>query len=105
MATEKRYYSDLAIRPGEYLEEVLSELKMTKGQLARRMKRPAAKLSQIFKGAKKITADTALELEAAVKVPAHIWLGLQMEYDLVLARRRKKNTPGETRVIPARAAV
>ncbi len=86
--TTKVYYSDLAIPPGEYLEEVLHELGMSKTELARRMGRPAPKLSAIIKGAKAITAETALQLERVLKVPAHIWMGLESEYRLVLARKK-----------------
>ncbi|HEY6000187.1 MAG TPA: HigA family addiction module antitoxin [bacterium] len=82
-------HSDLAIPPGEYLEEVIGELGMTKDELATRMARPATKLSQIFKGEKAITADTALQLEKVVGVPAHIWLGLESEYRLSLVRQEK----------------
>ncbi|MGB2927275.1 MAG: HigA family addiction module antitoxin, partial [Desulfobacterales bacterium] len=87
MVTNKDIYSDLAIPPGEYLEEVLYELGMTKDELARRMGRPATKLSPIFKGEKAITPETALQLEQVVGVPAHIWLGLETEYRLTLARQ------------------
>jgi HTH-type transcriptional regulator/antitoxin HigA len=78
--------SDLAVPPGEYLEEVLEELCMTNNELAKRMDRPAPKLSTIFKGEKAITPDTVLRLERVVGVPAHIWIGLESEYRLALAR-------------------
>jgi HTH-type transcriptional regulator / antitoxin HigA len=87
MVTEKAIHSNLAIPPGEYLEEVLGELGMTKDELAHRMGRPATKLSPIFKGEKAITPDTALQLEMVVGVPAHIWTGLEAEYRLTLARQ------------------
>jgi HTH-type transcriptional regulator/antitoxin HigA len=90
MATDVDTHSDLAIPPGEYLEEVLDELGMTKDELARRMSRPASKLSPIFKGDKAITPETALQLEMVVGVPAHIWLGLEGEYRLALARRESE---------------
>lgn len=89
MATEVAVHSDLAIPPGEYLEEVIGELGMTKDELATRMARPASKLSPIFKGDKSITPDTALQLEKVVGVPAHIWLGLESEYRLTLARQQE----------------
>ena len=90
MATNTSLYSDLPIHPGEYLEEVIDELAMTKDELARRMGRPATKLSPIFKGKKAITPDTALQLEDVVGVPAHIWTGLEAEYRLVLAKQEEK---------------
>ena len=88
MPTKKHIESDLAIPPGEYLEEVLEEIGMTKTELARRMNRPAPKLSAIIKGTKSITAETALQLERILKVPAHIWMGPESEYRLVLARQK-----------------
>ena len=88
MVTNQEIYSDLPLPPGEYLEEVIEALGMSKDELAKRMNRPAPKLSAIFKGAKAITPDTALQLEKVVGVPAHIWTGLEAEYRLTLARRQ-----------------
>jgi len=90
MMIEQDIHSDLAIPPGEYLEEVLVELGMTKDELAKRMDRPAPKLSAIFKGRKAITPETALRLEKVVGVPAPIWTGLESEYRLALARIQEK---------------
>jgi len=87
METNKGIYSDLAIPPGEYLEEVLEELGMSKNELAKRMGRPASKLSHIFKGEKAITPETAIQLENAVGVPAHVWIRLESQYRLTLARQ------------------
>jgi len=86
MMTDRSDHSDLAVPPGEYLAEVLDELGMRKDELAKRMDRPAPKLSAIFKGEKAITPDTALRLEGVVGVPAHIWTGLESEYRLALDR-------------------
>lgn len=82
--------SDLAIPPGEFLAEVIADIGMTKDDLARRMARPASKLSAIFGGDKAITPDTALQLEKVLGVPAHLWLGLESEYRLTLARQQSK---------------
>jgi HTH-type transcriptional regulator/antitoxin HigA len=87
MMTKFAPQSDLAIPPGEFLEEMLDELGMTKDDLARRMGRPASKLTPIFKGEKAITPETALQLEQVLGVPAHIWTGLESEYRLTLTRR------------------
>lgn len=89
METNQEVYSDLPIPPGEYLEEVIEDLGMSKDELAKRMNRPAPKLSAIFKGEKAITPDTALQLEKVVGVPAHVWTGLEAEYRLALARRHQ----------------
>lgn len=90
MVTEKGIQSNQAIPPGEFLEEVIQELGMSKDDLAHRIDRPATKLSGIFKGERAITSDTALRLEKAVGVPAHIWVGLEAEYRLTLARQEER---------------
>jgi len=90
MATNRELHSDLPIPPGEYLEEVLEELDMSKAELARRMGRPATKISAIFKGEKAITPETAMQLEKVVGVPANIWLGMESEYRLALARQAEE---------------
>lgn len=90
MATERELHSDLPIPPGEYLEEVLEELGMSKAELARRMGRPATKMSLMFKGEKAITPETAMQLEKVVGVPANIWLGMEFEYRLALARQAEE---------------
>ncbi len=89
MAT-KEIYSDLPIPPGSFLEEVLDDLGMSKEELAKRMDRPASKLTAIFKGDKAITPETALQLEKVTSVPAHIWTELESEYRLTLARTHEK---------------
>lgn len=89
MGTKETLHSDLPIPPGEYLAEVINEMGMSKDELAKRMNRPAPKLSAIFKGEKAITPDTALQLEKVVGVPAHIWTGLEAEYRLILARQQE----------------
>lgn len=89
MMIKTEIYSDLAIPPGEFLEEVIEELAITKKELAQRMSRPASKLSAIYSGDKAITPETALQLEKVVGVPAHIWTGLEDEYRLTLARQEE----------------
>lgn len=101
--TNEVLHSDLAIPPGEFLEEVIDSLGMTKDEFAKRMNRPAAKLSQIFNGSKAITPDTALQIEKVTNVAAHIWTGLEAEYRLTLARIEQKkldeNLKSESRLV------
>jgi HTH-type transcriptional regulator/antitoxin HigA len=86
METNQQFNSDLAIPPGEYLLEVTEELDMPQAELARRMGRPNQAISEIIKGHKAITPETALQLEEVVGVPAHIWTGLEADYQLAKAR-------------------
>jgi HTH-type transcriptional regulator / antitoxin HigA len=98
MTTETNIVSNLPVPPGEYLAEVIENLGMSKGELARRMGRPLSKLSAIFSGAKAVTPETALQLERATAVPAHVWTGLETEYRLAQAKQRaqeREKTCGE----------
>src|SRR4030042_4101677 len=91
MATErKRMYSDLAVPPGEFLEEVLRARGISQAQLARRTGRPVQAINEIIKGEKALTPATALQLERALDVPAHIWTGLESRYRLIKAREEEK---------------
>jgi len=78
--SEGRVQSDLAIPPGEYLEEVIGGLGIAKDELARCMEWLSSKLRRILKGVDAIDEETALKLEKVLGVPAHIWLGLDREY-------------------------
>ena len=81
-----RLHSDTPIPPGEFLREHLEESGMSQAELARRLGRPRQAVNEIIRGKKAITAETALQLERVLSTPAHIWLGLEQEYRLVLAR-------------------
>lgn len=85
MMIESQTRSDLAIPPGEYLEEVLEEMELNQAELARRMGRPAQTINEIMKGEKAITPETSIQLENVLGVPAYIWAGLESEYRLIKA--------------------
>jgi HTH-type transcriptional regulator/antitoxin HigA len=95
MATNTQPVSDLAVIPGEYLLEVVQEAGITQADLARKMGRPPQAINEIIKGEKAITPDTALQLEQVIGVPAHIWTGLESEYQLVKARHQAARQDAE----------
>jgi addiction module HigA family antidote len=71
------------IHPGEVLrEEFLKPMEITPYQLAKSTHMPATRISEIIKGKRGISADTALRLGKFFGTSAEFWLGLQMEYDL-----------------------
>ena len=71
------------VHPGEILEEeFLKPLGMSAYKLAKETRIPATRISQIIKGNRRITADTALRLGKFFGNSAEFWLGIQMEYDL-----------------------
>lgn len=90
MATETKILSDLPVPPGELLAETLETANLTQAELARRMNRPAQAINEIVRGTKEITAETAIQLERVLGVPAHIWLGLEAEYQHTKARREDR---------------
>jgi HTH-type transcriptional regulator/antitoxin HigA len=90
MTTERVIHSDLAIPPGEYLAEVLEAKGISQAGLGRRMGRPPQAINEIIKGEKAVTPGTALQLERALDVPAHIWTGLEAQYQLVMARQNEE---------------
>lgn len=100
MMTEPKFVSDLAIPPGEYLEEVLEDIGLTQAELARRMGRPPQAINEIIKGEKSITPETAIQLEKVVGVPAYLWSSLEAEYRLIKASEtEEKNAKEEVSLI------
>ena len=61
--------SDLPIPPGELLAETIETAGLTQADLARRMGRPAQAINEIIRGAKEITAETAIQLERVLGIP------------------------------------
>ncbi|MGB6045633.1 MAG: HigA family addiction module antitoxin [Pirellulales bacterium] len=84
------YSPDIAISPGETIREVLEHEGMTQAELAKRMGRPINKINEVIQGKRQITADTALELELALGLPASFWINLEKNYQLTKARLTQK---------------
>lgn len=71
------------IHPGEILkEEFLEPLEITAYRLSKETFIPQTRISEILKGKRRITADTALRLAKFFGTSAKFWLGLQDDYDL-----------------------
>jgi antitoxin HigA-1 len=71
------------IHPGEVLEEeFLKPLGLTAYRLAKATKIPITRISEIVKGRRRVTADTALRLSTFFGNSPRFWLGLQNDYDL-----------------------
>jgi len=80
MGTETRLWPNVAIPPGETLAETIEALGISQAELARRAGRPVQAISEIIQGRKEITAETAIELERVVGIPAHVWVRLEADY-------------------------
>lgn len=86
------------------MEEFLKPLEITAYRLSKDTEIPQTRISQILKGNRRITADTALRLSSYFGNTPKFWLGLQDDYDIeeeknvnseVFNRIRmsRKNTP------------
>ncbi len=80
--------SDATIPPGEILAEELAARGMTQKELAQRMGRPAQSINEVVRGKRALTAETALDLERVLGIEAVLWVRLEGDYRLALARRR-----------------
>lgn len=79
------------IHPGEILlEEFLIPLEISAYKLAKDLAIPQTRVSQILKGKRRITADTALRLSLYFGNSPKFWLGLQDDYDIEEERGMKR---------------
>jgi|ERR1700694_2074758 antitoxin HigA-1 len=76
------------IHPGEHLAEELEAMGMSASELARRIKVPANRVTEILNGQRSITGDTALRLAHFFGTSAEFWLNLQGLYELRLAEKK-----------------
>jgi len=77
-----------SIPPGEILyQEFMQPLGISMNALARDIDVPPNRVSEIVRGKRAITADTALRLGKYFNVSPELWLGLQADYDIRVAKR------------------
>jgi addiction module HigA family antidote len=75
--------------PGETIkEDYLLPLGMSVNALAKQLGIGTARLNEIVRGERGISADTALRLARYFDTSAESWLGLQLEYDLRIAQQK-----------------
>jgi len=80
------------IHPGEILlYEFLEPLQISAYRLSKDLNIPQTRVSQIIKGNRRITADTALRLSKYFGNSAKFWLGLQDDYDIEEEKRNKQD--------------
>ncbi len=90
--------------PGEMLlEEFLRPRGVTQVQLASRMGVPVQRVNTIVNGKRGITAETAILLAEALDTTPEFWMGLQADYDLWHALRKRATAKGKGSAVAARA--
>jgi antitoxin HigA-1 len=88
------------IHPGEVLiEEFLLPLEITAYRLSKDLDIPQTRISQIIKGKRRITADTALRLSSYFGNSAKFWLGLQDDYDIEEEKRLNEHIFNRIKII------
>lgn len=94
---EKMKFSDVAntkagllppIHPGEsLLKDFMEPLQLSANALASALHVPTNRITAIVNGDRGITADTAIRLARYFGTTEEFWLGLQLDYDLRIAKR------------------
>ena len=91
------------IHPGEVLvEDFMKPLGLSQYRVAKDIGVPALRISQIVRGQRSITPDTALRLARYFGTSATVWLRLQARYDLEMAEAKiTKRINREVKVLQA----
>lgn len=89
------------IHPGETLAEELDALGVSPTELARQIRVPANRISQVIHGKRAITGDTALRLAHWFGTSPQFWMNLQALYDVRIAER---DAGAEIKSLPTRRA-
>ncbi len=93
------------IHPGEILqEEFLIPFKISAYKLAKDISIPQTRISEILRGKRRVTADTALRFSKYFGNTAKFWLGLQDDYDLEEENLSKKSLLDSIRSLKINAA-
>ena len=76
------------IHPGEILkEDLMAPLGLSINRLARELRVPVTRISDIVNGRRSLTADTCLRLARYFGTTPEFWMNLQSTYDLRVAAR------------------
>jgi addiction module HigA family antidote len=93
------------IHPGEILlEEFLIPMQVSAYRLAKETFLPQTRISEIIKGKRRITADTAIRFAKFFNTSAKFWMGLQDDYDLEEERNQKNQEFNNIKPIVGKAA-
>lgn len=90
MSHENEYTPNEVSPPGATLLDLLDERGMSQAELSARSGRPLKTINEIVKGKAAITAETAIQLERVLGVPAAFWNNREAQYRESLARRKER---------------
>lgn len=89
---KNQYLPDSVSPPGETLSELLNTRGMSQAELAGRTGRPVKTINEIIKGKTAITAETALQFELVLGVPASFWNNREQQYRETIAKKRETDS-------------
>ena len=80
----KNYTGDfpIAVHPGDILQEMLEERKLSQSQLARHLQTDVARINEICRHRRGISAQMAVLLGRAFGTSAGLWMNLQKNWEL-----------------------
>ena len=84
--------SSTPIHPGEHLAEEISALGLSAAALARHLKVPTNRITQILNGRRAISGDTAIRLAHFFGTSAQFWMNQQTLYDVKCAQHKVGKT-------------
>lgn len=90
------------IHPGEILKDELEEIGISAAELARQLRVPENRMSEVMRGRRNITADTALRLGKWFGSSAVFWMNLQKNYEL---RKAEQEIGADIDQIKTRVAI
>ena len=76
------------IHPGEQLAEELQAMGVSAAAFARQIQVPTNRVTEILKGRRSITGDTALRLAHFFGTNVEFWLNLQSLYEIRVAEKK-----------------
>ena len=76
--------------PGEIVQEYMEGLDLTVSALAAHLKITRANLSRIIHGRTGVSVEMALRLSEAFGTSPQVWIGMQANYDLAKAVRKRR---------------
>lgn len=75
--------------PGELIKDELEARHLSQAKLAEQIGVQPSLLNEIIKAKRGVNTEMALLLEAALEIPAHVWIGLQSDFNMQVAKSDK----------------
>lgn len=110
METKKIYgphdlQPSVAIHPGEMLRDELQARGFSQRKFAAMLGMSYSVLNEIVNCKRPVTTECALKIEAATEIPAYIWVDIQKDYDIQMARKDRRMLSAMERIRKAAAVL